>query len=218
MQLGQDPEPFTQSRLCLVTNLSSRICLPFGMLQQSRPCTTSGHCSGRHGRGPSCFQRPPPLSPGTLTTLKSTDHIVQLKSAEATHILFYKSLRQLNIMQNVKRSCYYPLEHSPGQKKKKKSTRCLLERKGGKVKKDNVKEIQRPHCILHSVYLTRLSTAWIIQNGINNELGYRCANRDLTRELPDRECEFPFDRNGLSVTVLRCTTLLNIRKEIKQNE
>jgi len=39
-----------------------------------------------------------------------------------------------------------------------------------------------------------------------------------TPEPPNRTCEFPFDRDGLSVTVSRYAPLLNIRKEIKQNE
>jgi hypothetical protein len=39
--------PSIKSCPCPVTSLSNGICLAFGVLQQSTPCTTSGHCNRR---------------------------------------------------------------------------------------------------------------------------------------------------------------------------
>lgn len=60
MQLGQNPEPFTQSCPCPVTPLSNGICLAFGMLSNPRSAQVATVAGGRHGSAPSCFQRPPP--------------------------------------------------------------------------------------------------------------------------------------------------------------
>lgn len=157
MLLGQNPKPFTKLCPCPITPLSNIICLAFGMLKQSRsvPQAATVTC-GRHGSAPSCFQRPlqlppPPPPKTTLTTLKS---------AVAMHILFYKSLCKFQIMWNSIRSWkkrkndYYPLEHSLGHKKI--NWVSIRKEVGKRVKKNNVKEILRSNCILHSVYLTRL--------------------------------------------------------------
>ena len=72
------------------SHLSNGICLAFGMLQQSPLCTTSGHCSRRSPwQRAILFSATTPLPNSTLTTLKS---------AVTMLILFYKSLRQLQLM------------------------------------------------------------------------------------------------------------------------
>ena len=130
MQLGQNPEPFTQSCPCPVTPLSNGICLAFGMLQQSPFCTTSGHCSRRSPwQRAILFSATTPLPNRTLTTLKS---------AVATHILFYKysaSYKLCRMSKEVGRNERIAIIHwNIRQAKKKKNNSVSITKEGGKAK------------------------------------------------------------------------------------